>query len=199
MKLISLLKSGFLAALCSFGLNAATIDNAGVLSEPIKSKLNEMGAELKETTGVTLDLITFSNLNGESIDEAIKPFKSSLKPPYVILVLVPKEAGAKTGKVDIYTSNDANSLFDKEAVLSPYPESGSILPILVSNKGKDIYNAAMLNGYADIADRIANSKGVALKSSIGNSNRDTINIFRYLIYGSIILVIVVFAIRKIKR
>ena len=57
----------------------------------------------------------------------------------------------------------------------------------------------MLNGYADIADRVANSKNITLETSIGSQNRDTINIFRYLIYGTIILVLIVLFMRKFKK
>lgn len=57
----------------------------------------------------------------------------------------------------------------------------------------------MLNGYADIADQIAASKNIILENSIGSQNRDTINIFRYLIYGSIILVIIVLIFRKFNK
>ncbi|ANE35475.1 putative membrane protein [Campylobacter iguaniorum] len=186
-----------MAALFTITLNATVIDNANILSVPVKDKLDTIGLELQTKTGIKFDLITFAKLDGQKLEFLIEPYIKDLS--YVVLALVPKELGAKSGKVDIFGSNDALKLFDKEAVLSPYPESGSIIPILVSKKETDIYNAAMLNGYADVADRIASSKGVKLESSIGNSNRDTINILRYLIYGSIILVIVVFMIRKFKR
>ncbi|WP_063999331.1 hypothetical protein [Campylobacter iguaniorum] len=197
MRLSSIFKSGLLAALFTITLNATVIDNANILSVPVKDKLDTIGLELQTKTGIKFDLITFAKLDGQKLEFLIEPYIKDLS--YVVLALVPKELGAKSGKVDIFGSNDALKLFDKEAVLSPYPESGSIIPILVSKKETDIYNAAMLNGYADVADRIASSKGVKLESSIGNSNRDTINILRYLIYGSIILVIVVFMIRKFKR
>ncbi len=95
-------------------------------------------------------------------------------------------------------SKGALALIDKEAVLSPYPGTGSILPILATNKG-DIYNAAILNGYADIVDRVAKSLGLQLEHSIGNANRDTINILRILIYGFICFALLYYAQRRIKR
>lgn len=63
-------------------------------------------------------------------------------------------------------------------MLSPYPGTGSILPILATNKG-DIYNAAILNGYGDMVDRLAQARGIELQHSIGNANRDTINILEF--------------------
>ncbi|MCH5336785.1 MAG: hypothetical protein J1D99_05135, partial [Campylobacter sp.] len=96
-------------------------------------------------------------------------------------------------------SKEALAFFDKEAVLSPYPGTGTILPILTSHKGQDIYNAAILNGYADIADRLAKYFGIDLENSIGNSNRDTINILRILIYGFICFALLYYAQRRMKR
>lgn len=197
MKLSAFFKSGLIAALLSVSnLNGIVIDNAGIISDNVKTKLNQIGSELKEKTGVTLDLITTKD---SDLRSATKEHESNLKKPYILLVISPKTEDKKSGKVDILASDDAYALFDKEAVLSPYPEVGTILPILVSNKGEDIYNAAMLNGYADISDMVAKSKNVILVNSIGNSNKTTLNLLRYFVYGSIFLVIVIFLVRKFKR
>lgn len=197
MKLSAFFKSGLIAALLSVSnLNGIVIDNAGIISDNVRTKLNQIGSELKEKTGVTLDLITTKD---SDLRSATKEHESNLKKPYILLAISPKTEDKKSGKVDIFASDDAYALFDKDAVLSPYPEVGTILPILVSNKGKDIYNAAMLNGYADISDMVAKSKNVILVNSIGNSNKTTLNLLRYFVYGSIFLVIVVFLVRKFKR
>lgn len=139
-----------------------------------------------------------SLLKNQSLKNAVEPYLESLKKPYIVLVLVPKSTNGESGKVDIFASKDAYLLFDKESILSPYPEKGTIIPILVSQNKGDIYGAAMLNGYADIADQVADKKGVKLETSIGNSNRIVINILRYIVYASIIFAIIIFIRRKIK-
>ncbi|TWO29050.1 TPM domain-containing protein [Campylobacter lanienae] len=192
-------KSGFIAALLSLGAYGVVIDNANIISEAVEIKLNLIGEELKSKTGVSLDLLTISDLNGSTLENAASSHISNLKPPYIVLAILPKDFSSKAGKLDIFASNDALELFDKEAVLSPFPQTGSIIPLLTQNKGKDIYNSSMLNGYADIADRVANSKNITLETSIGSQNRDTINIFRYLIYGTIIFVLIVLFMRKFKK
>ena len=73
------------------------------------------------------------------------------------------------------------------------------MPILASKNGKDIFNAAVLNGYADLAEQIAASKGVSLQNAIGSQNRLTLDAFRIFIYGSIVLVVCVAAFRKFRR
>ena len=64
------------------------------------------------------------------------------------------------------------------------------MPILSSKNGQDIYNAAMLNGYADLAERIADSKGVKLQNAIGNQNKFTLDVLRAIVYGSLAVAIV---------
>ena len=152
----------------------------------------KLGKELESKTGIKVVLLTSQNKNNLSLNELVKSHLP--RAPYVLLVLVPAKAGQKSGKVDLFLS-DA-SLVDKDEILSPRPNTGSILPILVANKAEDIYNAALLNGYADICERIATSKNITLENAIGSSNRTTLNILRYLIYGSILLVVGLLAYKK---
>ena len=111
-------------------------------------------------------------------------------------MLVPKKIDEKTGKVDIILSNP--NLLDKDAVLSPMPNTGTILPLLAS-KRDDIYNAALLNGFADIAERIALSKGVELQSAIGSSNKTTLTWIRYPLYGFLLFAIIVFVTKSLRK
>ncbi|WP_180383526.1 hypothetical protein [Campylobacter vicugnae] len=199
MRVFNILKSGFIAALFNICAYGAVIDNANIISEAVEIKLNSIGKELKSKTGVSLDLLTAENIKGVNLKDIASSHIKTLQAPYVVLAIIPKDFSSKAGQLDIFASNDALMLFDKEAVLSPFPQTGSIIPLLTQNKGKDIYNSSMLNGYADIADQIAASKNIILENSIGSQNRDTINIFRYLIYGSIILVIIVLIFRKFNK
>lgn len=199
MRVFNILKSGFIAALLNICAYGAVIDNANIISEAVEIKLNSIGKELKSKTGVSLDLLTAENIKGINLKDIASSHIKTLQAPYVVLAIIPKDFSSKAGQLDIFASNDALALFDKEAVLSPFPQTGSIIPLLTQNKGKDIYNSSMLNGYADIADQIATSKNIILENSIGSQNRDTINIFRYLIYGSIILVIIVLIFRKFNK
>ena len=94
-------------------------------------------------------------------------------------------------KVEIFADSKTSQLFNKEQILSPNPESGTIIPILVSKNGKDVYNAAILNGYADIAEQIAEGLNLKLESALGSSNKTTLNFLRIFIYALIGLFVVI--------
>ncbi|WP_235361616.1 hypothetical protein [Campylobacter sp. RM16704] len=144
--------------------------------------------QIYELTGVNIALA----LSDKKDFDSLKNYEANLSKPYILLIF-----SKVSHKVDILASDDALKFFDKEAVLSPYPEQGTILPILANPKQKDIYNAAILNGYADIADQVANH--FKIKPFYGNSNRDTLNIMRILIYGFLCVAILMLVQRKVKR
>lgn len=179
------LKGIFFALLLSLNALFGTsfvINDDEILSQKVVSRLNLIGDELYKKSGIFVGVGVYETLGKTSLNDKFKSL--NLKPPFAFLMLIKNEK-----KVEIFADSDTLTLFDKEAVLSPFPESGTILPILVSKNGKDIYNAAILNGYADITERIAKSEQITLENAIGNANKDTLNIFRILIYGSMALVI----------
>ena len=159
--------------------------NQNILSPAVSEKIAVLGEELAGKSGV------FAG-EGKTLKEAAAQL--NLTPPYALLMLAKTEH-----KVEIFADAQTLKLFDKEKILSPYPSSGSILPILASKNGKDIFNAAVLNGYADLAEQIAASKGVSLQNAIGSQNRLTLDAFRIFIYGTIALVVCVAAFRKFRR
>lgn len=182
-----LIKGVIICTLFSSLSFALVFDNAFLLNDEVKNKITLIGNELFEKTKVRVDLLTVENKDNTSLRELSKEHISKLQAPYVVLVLSPKKLNQDSGKVDIFLSHE--DLLDKESVLSSHPQTGSIIPILVGKKAKDIYNAALLNGYADIADRIADKHEVVLENSIGNSNKIALNVIRYPLYATIILVI----------
>ena len=166
--------------------------NQNILSPAVSEKIAVLGEELASKSGVFAGVAVYESLDGKTLKEAAAQL--NLTPPYALLLLAKTEH-----KVEIFADHQTLKLFDKEKILSPYPNSGSILPILASKNGKDIFNAAVLNGYADLAEQIAASKGVSLQNAVGNQNRRTLDAFRIFIYGSIALVICVAAFRKFRR
>lgn len=165
------------------------INNDEILSQKVSVKLNEIGSELYTKSGINLVVGVYKNGELESLFK-----EQNLSSPYAFLLLIKDKK-----KVEIFADTNTSKLFNKEQILSVNPESGTIIPILVSKNGKDIYNAAILNGYADIAEQIASSLNLQLESSVGNSNKTTLNFLRFFIYGLVAFFIIVIFYKKVKN
>ena len=181
---------GFLTSLAffffiSFAQASFVVVNDGVLPEKTVKKIDEIGAELYQKTGVWVYLAVTDKKDIKNIKEYEKKISKELQSPFVLLSTL-----LFSQKIDIINSSSLNDKFDKEQILSPYPWSGSILPLLTSNSKdfKASVEAAMLNGYAEIADQIANSYNINLESSLGNQNKDTYLVIKLLFYGTIVLI-----------
>ena len=173
----------------------AIIKNDGILSEQVVAQLDKISDELLSKTGVYAGVAVVASLDGASVAQAVDAIAREVKFSEFTFIFLARD----DQKVEIYQTAGVARDFDKEQVLSPLPSRGTIIPILAQRKGKDIYNASMLNGFADIAEQIASSRGVSLESSIGNTNRNVIDFIRVLIYGSIIFVIGAMIYFKSKR
>ena len=180
-------KGSLLAVLLTFSFLKANIifNENNIINPMLTSKINEMGQELFDKTGIYAALAVSDKL---SFEELLKK-EQNLSKPYILLLL-----SKSSHRVDIVASKEAEVFFDKNEVLNTF-----ILPILGSSKSKDIYNASMLNGYAEIVDQVASYFNIKLQSSIGNSNRDTLNLMRILIYGFICFAILFYFQRRIRR
>ena len=190
----SLIFKGILIyALFSSFVFGSVFDEAKILNEKVIEKINLITQELQTKTKVEFMVLTLNNLNNASLKELSKDYMANLQAPYVVLALSPKNLNQDSGRVDIFLSSD--DLLDKEEVLSPRTNTGSILPIL-ARKGTDIYNAALLNGSGDIADRVAAKFGVKLENSLGDSNRVVLNMLRYPLYAIILIAVLIFIYRK---
>ena len=165
------------------------INNDEILSQKVSQKLNEIGDELYQKSGINLVVGVYKD--GE-LSELFK--EQNLSSPFVFLALIKDKQ-----KVEIFSDTNTSKLFNKEQILSVSPESGTIIPILVSKNGKDVYNAAILNGYADIAEQIAGSLNLKLESGIGSSNKTTLNFLRIFIYGLIAFFVLIIFYKKVKN
>jgi len=163
-----------------------------VLEEKTAQKIEEMGSELFTKTGVKVILIA-KQRGEENILAYEQNFAKNLTPPYALLTLFKAEQ-----KVDVYASSGLEKEFDREGLLSPLPWKGTIIPLLTSKKNEVSVSPALLNGYAELVEEIAQYRNIELESSIGNANRTTINLVRLLIYGFMVVVVVLIIYKRIK-
>lgn len=188
-------------------------------------QIEKYGQELFDKTGVSLYLVMVRDLEqNQSTADFEKTLALELKEPFVVLTFVELQK-----KVDIFARPvSLYKDFDKQQILSPnasfagafvsaimfarnwdeYKEflshsGGTILPILADRaKGGDIvkkYTVAMYNGYADIADQIAASRGVKLSSSAGNEGKLFLDLLRMVFYGMILYAFILFIRMKMRK
>jgi len=206
--------------------NAEYLYKDEVIHNPnFSSDVEKVGSELYAKTGISLRLLMIRELPNEMNvvayeQEVLKDFSE----PTILLTF-----SELNSKVDILANDASlYQYFDKKQILSPvasqvqaiimaamYSNSwehfkymandygGTILP-LISGKSKPEqqlgkYSGSMFNGYIDIAEQIAASKGVVLESAAGNANKNSILVLKLVFYGFIIYAIFVFYKRKITK
>jgi hypothetical protein len=184
-----------------------------------------IGSELKAKTGVSLYLVMVRDLDkNQSISDFEKQISADTNDSAVIMTFVElkKQVDILARPASLYKD------FDKAQVLSPnatfiggvvmslmYARSfdeakellshtgGTIFPILSERaKGDDIvkkYAAGMFNGYSDVAEQIAASRGVTLDNAAGTANQTFIDIIRLIFYGTLLYAVVMIVRRKLKR
>lgn len=160
--------------------------------ETFSADLNRIGNELETKTGWRIYLTLKNTLNGEPMIEYQKSVAKSLKAPFVLLSLAHREQ-----KYNIYGSKGYRDVFDIESVKRSYIEP--VLGSKVKGDPRQKYLSAMYNGYAEIAEEIAASKGIELESAVGNTNRLLIMLLSVALYGFLVITAVLFFYKKILK
>lgn len=166
----------------------------GILDDRAVAKIEEMGQELYQKSGVKVFLTAKKSAEGEDIVAYGKRLSDTFSSPHVLLTLFLEEK-----KVDIYTSLGLEKEFDKESMLSPLPWRGTIIPLLTEKKKVLDVTPALLNGYADIVDQIADYRKIKLESSIGSANKNTLGIVKILVYGFVATLVILMLLRRRKE
>ena len=163
----------------------------------VNTEVNAIGRELHHKSGIGLYVAILKELpKGMSIVDYEKETMKKLAQPSILLVISEFDK-----QIDILARPQSlYELFDKDQVLSPMPNSGTILPILTMKaKGtpqSQKFGAAIQNGYTDLADQIAKSKNIHLESVPGNANKEVFMVLRILFYGMILYALYLFIKRK---
>ena len=185
-------------------LSAEYLYKDEVISNPSFSESVEtLGSELYKKTGISLRLIMLKELpNKMHIVDYEKELMKEFSEPTIFLTFSEMDS-----KVDIL-ANDATlyKYFNKKQILSPIASpvqafviallnldfsdmtsGGTILPLLAqkAKKGEVLgkYSGSMFNGYADIAEQIADSKNIVLENAVGNANQKSILLIKVIFYG----------------
>jgi len=186
-------------------------------------EVNTLGKELHEKTGIALRLIMLKKLpEGINILDYESKILKELNDPTVLLIFSELDS-----QVDIAVNDSSlYKYFDRKQVLSPVASpvqaftlalfynngyesfkeiasshSGTIIPLLAgkAKKGEKLgkYSGSMFNGYADIAEQIAESKNIILVNAVGNANKVAISVVKFIFYGVILMALIMYIKRQL--
>lgn len=207
MRKINFIKIGVIFSLLFFfcqNLSAQEfiLNDDKLIDDRAKEKINQIGAETKSKLGVNIYIYTKStlgleeNIKTKDKIDFIKNYEnqliSSLEKPYVLLSLSVEDT-----HVNLLFSDELKSVLDKNDILNGY-----VVPLLASKDKNTLFakvSAATLNGYAAIADTIAESKNIKLESSIGNAGKVSSTIWRVVMYTLIILGLLAYTYAILKK
>ena len=207
-----------LALLFQTSLAAQYLYKDEVIFNPaFNTEVEKLGSELYQKTGISLRLVMLKELpNKMNIVEYEKELIKDFAEPTILLTF-----SEMNSKVDILASEPSlYEYFNKKQVLSPISSpvqafvvallsmdfsdmtsGGTILPLLAqkAKKGEVLgkYSGSMFNGYADIAEQIAESKGIILENAVGSANQTSILAVKVLFYGVIFYAIFMYIKRKL--
>jgi len=163
--------------------------------------IDDMGNELQLKTGVNAYAIATNEHFPERFNlvEYSKQYKAKLSKPYVLFIFAPyatitKKSEAK-GRVGIIpSSDDVRAMYNYDDVR----DAGiNIVAIKDSNTDEDKFNIAVVQAYSELADNIAESKGIKLEKTIPNEMGTMVNILRIFVYSGTLVLLWLFVFRPI--
>lgn len=192
--MLKILKIGFFSLFFYSFLFAKpyVLENQNQLIDKTVSFVEILSDEVYEKTGVSLYVVALKDLGSKNLQEQEQFFIQNLKFPYVLLFFAQFEK-----KINIVTSAEAEKMFDKKEVYWDY-----IVP-LIPKKDAELtpqnISAFLLNGFVDIADRIAEYHGVELEHSFPKQNKGVQIAVRTLLYVMLFVILLLFVFVYLRR
>jgi len=187
--------------------NPYILTHDGLIDSRAQVKILEIGNESKAKLGINL-YIDIKEDNGidpkEKRDirktlmkEKEKEIVSTLEKPYAVLTISINQL-----YTNILMSEDLKKVIDRDDILDNY-----VIPLLASKDKNSLFaktSAAVLNGFAQMADSVAESKNIKLESSIGSEGKTAGTIWKVFMYtlvvvGLFLYVVIILRERKYKK
>ena len=190
-----------LALLLPLLLSASHFIQNDLINTKASKIIEEIGDELSSKTGINAYVIATNEHfpEGFNLVTYSEKFESNISKPYVILIFAPNAVittkSEETGRVGLITSSmELKSLYDggdvKDATID-------VVAAKDKNSKQDKYNIGVVQGYSELADQIADTKGVKMTNTIPNETRTIVSILKVLVIFGSMLVLWIFLIRPI--
>ena len=191
----------FLALLFPLLLNASHILKNDTLSPKAIELIDKMGNELATKTAINAYVLTTNEAFpiGFNLVEYSKKYEDKMEKPYALYIFAPNakitEKSETTGRVGIIPSSDEiRKMYDYDAIRTAGLD---VITVKDKNSIEDKQNIGVVQAYSEMADNIAEAKGVELTTTIPNDTRTIISIFKVILYIGLALVTWIYLVRPI--
>ena len=176
-----------LLLLLSFNfLNAKSLFNDHLVSPKAADVIEKIGSEFRDKTSINEYLITTNDKipRGVSVYDYIK--KYSISKPYVGIVFAPNSK-----RIHVVSSNkELLKKLDKGKILD---YAIKVIASKDSNSIQSKFDVGLVQAFSELADQVANTKGIKLKNTIKAGGRWVLKIVNTLIIvGSLIVIWIYF-------
>jgi hypothetical protein len=182
-------------------LNATHILKDDILKIEASQLINEIGDELFSKTGINGYVIATNEHFpvGFNLVEYSKKYEARMSKPYVLFIFAPQaritEDIEMKGRVGLIpSSEEVRSLYDYNRVRDAAVD---VVSSKDSNSDEDKHNIGVIQAFSELAEGIAESKGIELTKTIPNETRYMVWGLSVFVYIGSILVLWLFAIRPI--
>jgi len=151
-------------------LNATTLLKNDILNDAASKYIERMGKELVEKTGVHGYVVATNEAFPERFNLVAysKKYEEEVSKPYVMLIFAPNalitQKSQKRGRVGIIpSSSEIASMIDRSDVMDATID---VIASVDKNKIEDKHAIGVVQGFSELADQVAEAKGVKLDSTI---------------------------------
>ncbi len=176
-------------------LSANYLINDYIVSPKAGAQIEIMGKELAQKTGINAYVVATTQKipRKTNLYEYIKRFESKFNKPYAVIFFAPNShrIGALASSDNIKKMFDTNEV-KKYAV--------DIIATEDSNSIQSRYDVGVVQAYSELADEIAEAKGVELQTTINDKYHWIITLIRWVVLsGSLIIIWIYFGQPFFKR
>jgi len=205
MLIMKLARVGFslLALLFPLFLHASHFIKNDLLSIDAAKVVEEIGDELSSKTGINAYAIATNEnfTEGFNLVNYVRQHEGNMSKPYVVLVFAPNAVitvqSQEKGRVAVVpSSDDLKELYDTASVID---DTVDVVAAKDSNTKQDKYAIGVVQGYSQLAQNIADSKGVQMTKTLPSETRTIVTVLQYFVYLGTILVFWIFLIRPIVK
>ncbi len=190
-------RATLLACWLSLSVSAHFLKNDYLITPKAALVLDKISDELTEKTGITAYAIATTEKlkEGTNLYAYVKQFESNVSKPYVVLIFAPnaiiKQGMSQTGRLGLIPSSKAlKQAYRPDKVLQYFH---AFIGSKDSNSLQSKYDVAMLQAYSELADELAEDKGVSLTSTFKDNNSWIVLFFAWIVrIGAVILLWIYF-------